>query len=164
MGYSSHHASTGSSSAKTRGEAGSSRLEESFWWSVPVLHVQPFRTDTQATQTSQRETSLSRPENQMPHVSEQSASLTEGRKGLSFLLPPPTPPLLSDSPGCRLFPCPMYRTTLRKKVDSSMTLPNASSGFIINVLLPCSAPLYAMNDPQRFYVKRGTALIIDPDS
>ena len=163
MGYNSHHASTGSSSVKSR-YAGSSRLEESSWWSVPVLHVQPFRTDTQAKQPSQREISLSRPESQMSQVSKQSASLTEGRKGLSFLLPPPTPPLLSDSPGCRLFPCPMYRTTLRKKVDSSMTLPNASSGFIINVLLPCSAPQYVMNDPQRFYVRRGTALIIDPDS
>jgi hypothetical protein len=163
MGSSSHHhASTGSSSAKTRRDAGSSRLEESFWWSVPVLHVQPFRTDTQAKQPSNRQTSHTRPESQMSQVSEQSASLTEGRKGLSFLLPPPTPPLLSDSR--RLFSCPMYRTTLRKNVDSSMTLPNASSGFIINVLLPCSAPLYAMNDPQGFYIRRGTALIIDPDS
>lgn len=106
-------------------------------WSVPVLHVQPFRNDP----------SREKNDNQTATV-----GAFDNRKIE-----------LSDSADLKLYSCPMYRTTFRKNIDPTRHLPNASSGYIVDVSLPCYAPLHFMSEPQRFYVRLGTALLIEPD-
>ena len=110
-------------------------------WQVPILHVKPCRSD-ELGKVAQRDLS-----------SRGGGDEVEQRRNVIF----------SDSPGHAVYSCPMYRTSLRKKIDGTTALSNATNGFILDVPLPCYAPLHCMSEPQRFYVRLGTALLIEAE-
>ena len=52
---------------------------------------------------------------------------------------------------------------MRNNTDCATALANAANGFIADIPLPCHVASNDATDPETFYVKRGTAFVIDPD-
>ena len=121
-----------------------------FPWPVPVLHVQPFETHQLAMA---REGRLHTPVDASLQASLSQPESLEKRRQVLF----------SDSPGSKLYACPMFRTSWRKTRTKAQGLDKAANGWILDVALPCYAPLHFMSEPERFYVNLGTALLIEPD-
>ena len=67
-----------------------------------------------------------------------------------------------DTAGSKLYFCPMYRTNCRKNVNVKVVHPYASSGFIVDVVLPCSAPLNVC-DPQHLYARLNASFLVEVD-
>ena len=149
-------ASTAASSRAAYANADSFNQRVAAYWSVPILHVQPIRKVILVHAIRSNDTRNRRQVRDEGRHDERlgtPASVEEDqRRNLIF----------PESPERILYNCPMYRTS-RRSIQSQQPLPEASNGFIIDVSLPCYAPLHCMSQPQQFYVLLGTALLIEPD-
>jgi dynein heavy chain, axonemal len=133
---------TTSSGASVESRTAPEGREPAAMWQVPVLHVKPARSNSLGKNA---------PRDVGP------------RAGGDDDLQHSDVVIASDSPGHAVYTCPMYRTSLRKNIDGTVALSNAANGFILNVPLPCFTPIHFTSEPQRFYSRLGTALLIETE-
>ncbi len=136
-------------------------------WSVPILHVQPYHLH----QTTPRQEGRLYTPDTVDNIATQvtaPAEIPAIRGGVGFGGGLHNQPrhiiMFSDLSTRTLYSCPMYRTSSRNSAKSAQGLAKAANGFIIDVPLPCQAPLHSMSDPHRFYVKLGTALLLETET
>jgi hypothetical protein len=133
---------TTSSGASMESRTAPEGREPAAMWQVPVLHVKPARSNSLGKNAPRDVGPRAGGDDDIQH-----------NDGV----------IASDSPGHAVYTCPMYRTSLRKNIDGTVALSNAANGFILNVPLPCFTPIHFTSEPQRFYSRLGTALLIETE-
>ena len=126
------------------------------YWKVPILHVQPIRIDPSSIAHSP--VSITRTIEQCSPTGSSSSRLSSSRSKRQDITC-----CDGDDRGRNIYRCPMYRTSVRNNTDCATALANAANGFIADIPLPCHVASNDATDPETFYVKRGTAFVIDPD-